>query len=135
MDIGFIAEHTVKPQFVAGQNYEGTIEAIEDKESGFTARIGFEALSTPAFWHFNVAPITDKALEGLDAEEQRKKVTTKRIADDELKGVIDQLEEPVTDSQELVGKKILVRLTSQPDSSLPSCGLPIASKKGNKLAI
>ena len=135
MDIGYIADHKIKPAFVAGSNYEAKIVAVEDKESGFTVQVEFEELSVPGYWHFNVAPVTPEMLAGLTPEDQRKKLTTKRIADDDLKGVIDQLGIEIADSAELLGKTLNVRLTSQPDSQLPSLGLPIASKKGNKLAI
>ena len=119
MDIGYIANHTIKPSFVAGQNYEATIVEATDKESGFTLELMFEELRTPAFWHFNVA----------------KEGTAKRIADDELKGLTDQIGEPITDSAQLVGKAVTVRLTSQSDSNLPAVGLPIAKRKGASLAI
>ena len=135
MDIGYIVDHKIKPPFVAGQDYEAKVVAVEDKDSGFTVEVTFDKLSIPGFWHFNVALVTAEMLAGLTEEEQRKKHTTKRIADDELKGIVDQLGEAITDSQQLVGKTLNVRLLSQSDSTLPSLALPIASKKGNKLVI
>jgi hypothetical protein len=120
MDISFIADHEVKPQFTAGANYEGTITEVDDKDTGVTIRLQFEEISTPAFWHFNLTNENEDA---------------KRISMDELKGVMDQLDEPVKDSAELVGKKITVRLVSQSDSSLPKCALPVQTKRGNALAL
>ena len=78
MNIGYIKDHTVKPAFVAGQNYTGVVEGVEDKESGFTVHIVFEELSVPGYWHFNVAPVTAEMLAGLTDVEIRKKHTTKR---------------------------------------------------------
>jgi len=129
MNIGFIADHVVKPQFTAGSNYDATIVASVDKDSGFTLEFSFAELSAPAYWHFNVAL----------AETDAKSITAKRIALDELKGLMDliedQFDEPIGCTDDLVGKTVTLRLLSQPDSSLPKCALPIASKRGNKLAI
>ena len=125
MNIGFIASHVVKPQFTAGSNYDATIIASVDKDSGFTLEFSFAELSVPAYWHFNVD------LEETDA----KSIVAKRIALDELKGLVDLIGEPITDSQDLVGKTVTLRLLSQSDSNLPKLAVPIASKRGNKLAI
>jgi hypothetical protein len=112
MDITAINTHTVKPQFIAGNNYKGKVTKVVDKPSGFTATIAFEEVSVPGFWHFNVACENE---------------TAKRIAMDELKGLVDQIGEPINDSAELLGKEITVRLTSQADSTLPNCSLPLAN--------
>jgi hypothetical protein len=112
MDISSINGHTVKPQFTAGKSYKGVIKEVKDKPSGFTATIVFPELSVPGFWHFNVACENE---------------TAKRIAMDELKGVCDQLAiTEITSTEELLGKEIEVRLTSQGDSTLPNCSLPLA---------
>jgi hypothetical protein len=112
MDISKINEHTIKPQFIAGNSYKGKIVKVQDKPSGFTATIEFPELSVPGFWHFNVACESEVA---------------KRIAMDELKGLVDQIGEEINDTAELLGKEITVRLTSQADSTLPNCSLPLAS--------
>jgi hypothetical protein len=120
MNIGFIANHVVKPAFTAGSTYDATIIASVDKDSGFTLELSFDELSTPAFWHFNVAH------ESADA---------KRISSDELKGLINLIPEPIAESADLVGKKVRVRLLSQTDSALPKCALPVLSKRANSLAV
>ena len=125
MNIGFIADHVVKPQFTAGSNYDATIIASVDQDSGFTLEFSFAELSVPAYWHFNVD------LEETDA----KAITAKRIALDELKGLVDLIGEPIEDTQDLVGKAVTVRLLSQSDSNLPKLTLPIASKRNCSLAI
>jgi hypothetical protein len=112
MDISAINAHTVKPQFVAGNSYKGKITEVKDKPSGFTARIAFAEVSVPGYWHFNVASENE---------------TAKRIAMDELKGLTEQMGiESITDSAELLGKEVTVRLTSQGDSTFPNCSLPLA---------
>jgi hypothetical protein len=112
MDIAFINEHTVKPQFVAGNNYKAIIAKVEDKASGITLGLRFEDISVPAYWHLNISHTSEVA---------------KRIAMDDLKGIVDMIETPVATSADLVGKEITVRLTAQTDSNLPSCGLPLAT--------
>jgi len=111
MDISFINSHTVKPQFVAGNNYKARIIKVEDKASGCTLSLGFEDISVPAFWHLNISHTSE---------------TAKRIAMDDLKGIVDMIEKPIAQTPDLVGEIITVRLTAQKDSNLPSCGLPLA---------
>lgn len=121
MDLSFIADHEVKPPFVAGQNYEATITEALVVETGLTLKLDFEELDIPGTWHLN-----------LDNENE----TAKRIARDDLKGIVDQVGEiDLSNAQNLVGKKITTRLTTQSDSQLPRCGLPIATKRGNSLAL
>jgi hypothetical protein len=120
MDLSFMANHVVQPQFTAGSSYDATIVASVDKDSGFTLELSFAELSVPAFWHFNVAHESEDA---------------KRISADELKGLIDQIGEPIAQSSELVGKTVHVRLLSQQDSALPKCALPVQTKRGNQLSL
>jgi hypothetical protein len=120
MNIAFIAAHTIKPAFVAGQVYEGTIVEMDEKESGVTMRLDFEDLSGPAFWHFNLLSESEDA---------------KRISMDEFKGVTDQIGGELNDSADLIGKKLKVRLLTQTDSALPKCALPVVSKRANSLAV
>jgi len=116
MDISFINSHSVKPQFIAGNNYKAQITKVEDKASGFTITLAFPELSVPGFWHFNISHSNEVA---------------KRISKDDLKGVVDQIPEPISSTADLLGKQITVRLTSQKDSNLPSCGLPTATDASN----
>jgi hypothetical protein len=121
MDLSWIAEHVVKPAFTAGSNYDGIIVEALERDSGLTLKIEFAELSTPGVWHLN-----------LENENE----TAKRIARDDLKGIVEQIGEiDLSDAQNLVGKALSVRLTTQPDSQLPRCGLPIASKRAGSLAL
>ena len=113
MNIGFMSSHTVKPSFKAGGVYEATVVSVTDKDSGFTLELSFDELSVPGFWHFNVSHESE---------------TAKRISRDELAGVLTQVGE-ITETSELVGKGLSVRLLSQADSALPRCALPVAKAK------
>lgn len=120
MNIGFMKDHSVKPAFKAGGNYEAKIIAATDKDSGFTLELEFAELSVPGFWHFNVAHESE---------------TAKRISMDELHGLLEQTGE-INETAALVGQTIQVRLLSQPDSALPRCALPVAkAKAGGSLSL
>jgi hypothetical protein len=113
MDISHVANHTVLPQFVAGNNYSGLITEVKDKPTGFTLRVTFTDISAPGIWHFNIAHTA--------------KPDAQRIAMDQLKGLIDQIGEPIATTADLVGKQVTLRLTASPTSALPNCGLPTAT--------